>query len=393
MATTAPTFATPFIHLAAYQFGELRELRSLRSQFKEKCDAWHLKGTILLSPEGINLFVAGVPERVRDLLEEIRRLPGFSEFSGKYNPCEHQPYNRMLVRLKKEIIAFGVAGIQPADYTSKKIRPLELKQWLDEGRPVTLLDTRNDYEIKLGTFRNALPIGVQKFRDFPDAVRALPGTMKQQPIVMFCTGGIRCEKAGPFMEREGFEEAYQLEGGILKYFEDCADAHYVGECFVFDQRTGVDPSLEESGSTTCHRCQSPLTAGEQADPRFVPGKSCPYCHCPPEQERAAALAARQAKLDALVAVLPGSQPFDNFRPMTVPGGCEGMTLFPFLTRLLPHVALEEWVRLWENGQLVNDDHQVIPLDQPLSAPPRRRVVARAARHRRTGSVRAGETAA
>jgi predicted sulfurtransferase len=183
----------------------------------------------------------------------------------------------MLVRLKKEIIAFGVEGIDPARRTSPKLSARELKQWLDEGRPVTLLDTRNDYEVRLGTFRHALPIGVDHFRDFPAAVRRLPDTLKEQPIVMFCTGGIRCEKAGPFMEREGFRQIYQLDGGILKYFEECGGAHYDGECFVFDQRVGVDPALHETDSVVCFGCQSPLTEAEQEDPRYVPGRTCPYC--------------------------------------------------------------------------------------------------------------------
>src|SRR6185503_15646103 len=166
--------------------------------------------------------------------------------------------------------------IDPARRPSPKLAARTLKQWLDECRPVTLLDTRNDYEVKLGTFKNARPIGVDHFRDFPDAVRRLPSELKEQPIVMFCTGGIRCEKAGPFMEREGFKNIFQLEGGILKYFEECGGAHYDGECFVFDQRVGVDPSLHETESAQCFNCLTPLTAQEQKDERYRPGKSCPF---------------------------------------------------------------------------------------------------------------------
>ena len=120
-----------------------------------------------------------------------------------------------------------------------------------------MLDTRNDYEVKLGTFRNAVPIGIDHFREFPGAVARLPPGLKEQAIVMFCTGGIRCEKAGPFMEREGFKSIFQLDGGILKYFEECGAEHYDGECFVFDQRVGVDPSLHETGSSQCFACQTP----------------------------------------------------------------------------------------------------------------------------------------
>src|SRR5204863_4801653 len=128
-------------------------------------------------------------------------------------------------------------------------------------------DTRNDYEVKLGTFKKAQAIGIDHFRDFPDAVRRLPPAMKDQPIVMFCTGGIRCEKAGPFMEREGFKNIFQLEGGILKYFEECGGAHYDGECFVFDQRVGVDPNLQETDSVICFVCLMPLNKQEQGDSR------------------------------------------------------------------------------------------------------------------------------
>jgi predicted sulfurtransferase len=198
------------------------------------------QSAVLLSTEGINLFVAGSRESINLLLVELRNVPGLSSLEPKISESEHQPFNRMLVRIKKEIIAFGVEGIDPGKRTSPKLPATTLKQWLDEGRTVTLLDTRNDYEVKLGTFKNAHTIGIDHFREFPDAVRKLPESMKDQPIVMFCTGGVRCEKAGPFMEMEGFRNIFQLEGGILKYFEECGSAHYDGECFVFDQRVGVD---------------------------------------------------------------------------------------------------------------------------------------------------------
>ncbi|HWY29436.1 MAG TPA: rhodanese-like domain-containing protein, partial [Candidatus Acidoferrum sp.] len=189
------------VNIAAYKFVSLPELRSLRSRLLALCRGWGLKGTILLSEEGINLFVAGAGESIESLLAELRSIPGLEDLSPKFSVADHQPFRRMLVRLKKEIIAFGVEGIDPAQRTSPKLGASELKQWLDEGRPVTLLDTRNDYEVKLGTFKNAVPIGIDHFRDFPAAIRKLPPQLKEQPVVMFCTGGIRCEKAGPFMER------------------------------------------------------------------------------------------------------------------------------------------------------------------------------------------------
>ncbi len=280
------------VNIAAYKFAPLTDLRPLRERLLTLCRGWELKGTILLSPEGINLFIAGAADRVELLVAELRSLPGLADLTPKYSETDHQPFARMLVRLKKEIIAFGVPGIDPAKRTSPKLPAAELKRWLDEGRPVTLLDTRNDYEVRLGTFRHALPIGVNHFRDFPAAVRKLPETLKDQPIVMFCTGGIRCEKAGPFMEGEGFRQIYQLDGGILKYFEECGGAHWDGECFVFDQRVGVDPGLHETDSVVCFGCQSPLNEAEQKDPRYVPGRTCPYCFKTPAEQAAEALARR-----------------------------------------------------------------------------------------------------
>ena len=303
------------VNIAAYKFAYLDDLKARRTRLLALCQEAALKGTILLSPEGVNLFVAGAEEGIGRLLAELRSWPGLAELTPKVSETDHQPFRRMLVRLKKEIIAFGVPGIDPAQRTSPKLAPQELKRWLDEGRPVTLLDTRNDYEVRLGTFRNALPIGVDHFRNFPEAVRRLPSELKEQPIVMFCTGGIRCEKAGPFMEREGFRHIFQLEGGILKYFEDCGGEHYDGQCFVFDQRVGLDAGLHETEATVCFQCQTPLTEADQKDPRHMPGRSCPYCFRTPAEQTALNLATRHEAIRHAFTPLPGSVPYDNFKPV------------------------------------------------------------------------------
>ena len=216
--------ATPIINIAAYKFLPLADLRALRSQLQTLCKEADLKGTILLSPEGINLFVAGEAPGIERLLAQLRSWPGLGDLQPKVSETGHQPFRRMLVRLKKEIIAFGVAGIDPARRTSPKLSAKELERWLDEGRPVTLLDTRNDYEVKLGTFKNALAIGINHFREFPAAVAKLPPELKKQPIVMFCTGGIRCEKASALLLADGFAEVYHLRGGILRYLEEVPEA-------------------------------------------------------------------------------------------------------------------------------------------------------------------------
>ncbi len=266
-----------FINISTYKFTPLGDLPALRERLMRVCAEGALKGTILLSPEGINVFVAGARENVDALLAELRALPGLADLAAKESESAKQPYNRMLVKIKKEIIAFGIEGIDPARRPTEKLPARTLKQWLDEGRPVTLLDTRNDYEVRMGTFRGALAAGIGNFRDFPKAVEKLPGELKQQPVVTFCTGGIRCEKAGPYLELAGFQKVFQLEGGILKYFEECGGAHYDGECFVFDRRVGVDPELRETSSEMCFACQMPLTFEEQRHPHYVQGESCPHC--------------------------------------------------------------------------------------------------------------------
>ena len=340
-------------NVAAYKFAALPELRSLRARLLARCRAWELKGTILLSVEGINLFVAGETDKINLLLAELHTIPGLENLTPKISETEHQPFTRMLVRVKKEIIAFGVAGINPAERTSPKLSARELKQWLDEGRPVTLLDTRNDYEVKLGTFKNALPAGIDHFRDFPAAVAKLPPQLKTQPIVMFCTGGIRCEKAGPFMEREGFTKIFQLDGGILKYFEECGGAHYDGECFVFDQRVGLDPSLQETDATQCFRCQTPLSAADQKDSRYVSGQSCPYCFKTPAEQMAENISQRHAAMVRATTPLPGSVPYDNFKPVNVPEDCDQKMLLEVLGRIVTHVAADFWVQEFARGLIVD----------------------------------------
>lgn len=276
-----------FVNFSAYRFTPLDDLSTLRARLIDLCRAEALRGTILLSPEGINLFVAGGRAAMDRFLAELRTVPGLADLVPKESLSPDQPFNRMLVKIKKEIIAFGIEGIDPARKPTPKLAPAMLKQWLDEGRPLTLLDTRNDYEIRLGTFTGAVPAGIDHFREFPEAVAKLPPALQQQPVVMFCTGGIRCEKAGPYMERAGFAHVFQLDGGILKYFEEVGGAHFEGECFVFDRRVGVSPALQPTGAVLCYACQEPLTLAEQADPRYVYEESCPHCH-PANPAKAAA---------------------------------------------------------------------------------------------------------
>ncbi len=340
-------------NIAAYCFAPLDGLKSLRERLATACREWDLKGTLLLSTEGVNLFVAGRADAIDGLLTLLRQVPGLEQLAPKVSESRKQPFTRMLVKIKKEIIAFGVPGIDPASDPAPRLTARELKRWLDEGRPVTLLDTRNDFEVKLGTFENAVPIGIRQFRDFPAAAAKLPPT--QQPIVTFCTGGIRCEKAAPFLVQQGFDNVFQLDGGILKYFEDCGSEHFQGECFVFDKRIGLAADLDESGHGLCYVCQSLLTAEELADPLTVEGVSCPRCYRSPQAVRDESLAEHREKLRLATCPLPGKEPQDNFRPLKIAARHAGMTLLEFLTEVFDHVPRDAWLGHFAAGDVVDAD--------------------------------------
>lgn len=363
-----PMTATDSItNISCYKFAPLSGLKELRARLLAFCKERRLKGTILLSEEGINMFIAGLRGDVDALVDDLRRIPGLEGLRPKYSLSADQPFRRMLVRIKKEIIAFGVEGIEPAKYTSPRLEPKVLKQWLDEGRPVVLYDTRNDYEVKLGTFKGAIVAGIDHFRDFPAAVAKLPPELKKAEVVSFCTGGIRCEKAAPFMERAGFEHVWQLEGGILKYFEECGGEHYDGECFVFDQRVGVDPALSETDSAQCFVCQTPLTAEDQADARYVAHVSCPYCFKTSEQQQREQIEQRHAAIRAATTPLPGSVPYDHERPLHIPAACDQKTIVDAFDHVMPHIGREVWLQTAQNGRLTDKNGTPVAADHIVRA--------------------------
>lgn len=350
------------VNIAAYKFASLTELPALRDELRAMSARLALRGTILLSEEGINCFVAGSREATDELVSRIRTLPACADLEVKESLSDEQPFNRMLVKIKREIIAFGVKGIDPRQHTSPRMTPHILRAWLDEGRPVTLLDVRNNFEVNAGTFRGATAIGIDHFRDFPEAVVRLPDAMKQQPVVTFCTGGIRCEKAAPFLERMGFEQVYQLDGGILKYLEACGGAHYEGECFVFDRRVAVNAALAEAATAQCFNCQATLSTQEQDSPKYVEGESCPHCFRDPQERHAERMAARQAALQHIVDPLPGSIPYDNFRPISVPARCNGFTVLDFLDAMWTHLSRDQWRDVCHAGELFDRGNPVAATD-------------------------------
>ena len=239
----------PILNIAAYLFVSLDNLDQLRTKMLEECHARQLKGTILLTGEGINLFLAGQELEMRGFLDWLKQDLRFSRLEAKESWSEQQPFKKMLIKLKNEIIRMNHPAIRPEEGRANFISPKKLQEWLDRGtddfgRPVVMVDTRNAFEVDYGTFENALHFNINKFTEFPEAIAAHKEALADKTLVSFCTGGIRCEKSGLYMREIGMQHTYQLEGGILKYFEEVGSAHYQGSCFVFDEREALEPNLD-----------------------------------------------------------------------------------------------------------------------------------------------------
>ena len=237
------------LNISSYKFVPLPDAEELRPLLLQRCVGRNLKGTILLASEGINLFLAGPAEAVRDFVSELHTDSRFSDIEPKESWSEEPPFKKMLVKVKGEIIRMNHPTIRPAEGRAPAVTPATAKRWLDQGfddngRPVVVLDTRNDYEVDEGSFKGAIDWRLSKFTEFPAALLAHKKELQDKTIISFCTGGIRCEKAAIFMQQNGLPHTYQLEGGILKYFEETDGAHYEGGCFVFDERRAVDIELE-----------------------------------------------------------------------------------------------------------------------------------------------------
>ena len=226
--------------------------------------------------------MAGAREGIDQFLSWLRSDLRFTDIEVKESFSEKQPFNRMLVRLKREIITMKHPLIKPELGRAPAVSAADLKRWLDNGkddtgRPVVMVDTRNAFEVDVGTFENTIDYRITKFSEFPEVIEKHKDELNDKTIVTFCTGGIRCEKAAIHMKNIGYQSVYQLEGGILRYFEDVGGAHYQGDCFVFDHRTALNPNLEETETRQCFACRAVVTPREQLSPLYVEGVSCPHC--------------------------------------------------------------------------------------------------------------------
>jgi len=245
------------VNISCYKFITLSDREALKAALAQRCQALDLKGTILLAPEGVNVFLAGSREAIDAIVAWLRADPRFADLQPKESLSASAPFRKLRVRLKKEIITMKMPLIRPEEGRAPSVAAATLKQWLDrgcddEGRPVVMLDTRNDYEVEAGTFEGAVDFDIGSFSEFPPQLARHRGDFAGKTVVSFCTGGIRCEKAAIHMQAIGIERTYQLEGGILKYFEEVGGAHYRGDCFVFDQREALSADLQPA-SGRLHR--------------------------------------------------------------------------------------------------------------------------------------------
>ncbi|MBS0288182.1 MAG: sulfurtransferase [Proteobacteria bacterium] len=265
-----------FINISGYRFINLTNLEELKLQLESFCQNQALKGTILLGAEGINAFLSGSRSMI-DAFYAFLPTVGFPDMAFKESESHVCPFKYMRVKIKKEIVTMGVFDLDLEKNHAPALSAQMFKQWLEEGKDMIVLDTRNDYEVQLGTFTNAIHLDIKNFRAFPKACEQI-AHLKNKTIVTFCTGGIRCEKAAPYLVSQGFTDVYQLDGGILKYLEEFNNAHFEGECFVFDKRIAVDTQLAQTHTVQCHNCRHPVSEQDQHSEYYVEGKSCRNCY-------------------------------------------------------------------------------------------------------------------
>ena len=277
--TPRPEASGQFLVAALYHFVSFERFAAFREPLQAICDDNGVKGTLLLAHEGINGTIAGPEDGIRAVLAFLRAQPEFAGLEHKESWASSMPFLRMKARLKKEIVTMGVEDIDPNKIVGTYVAPKDWNALISD--PDTLvIDTRNDYETAIGMFRGAVDPNTKSFRDFPEWVKSNTGLHNKPKIAMYCTGGIRCEKATAFMKEQGFDEVYHLKGGILKYLEETPEEESLwdGACFVFDDRVSVTHGLKEGEHTLCHACRQPLTPQDLLSPHHEHGVTCIHCH-------------------------------------------------------------------------------------------------------------------
>jgi UPF0176 protein len=285
-----------------YQFTRFDDCGGIQRILKLACDRSGVRGTLILAPEGINGTIAGSDDAVEEVVRHIRSLPGYADMAVKNSRAGEMPFHRMKVKIKKEIVTMGEADVSPLHGVGEYVAPRDWNALISDPDTI-VIDTRNSYEVEVGTFRNAIDPKTRSFRDFPAWFREHRASLtggEAPKIAMFCTGGIRCEKATALLKAEGIEEVYHLKGGILKYLEEvpAEESLWEGECFVFDQRVCLAHRLEEGSFEICHACRMPVAEEDKSSPQYEAGVSCPGCHGTrsPIQREGYAERHRQARL-------------------------------------------------------------------------------------------------
>ena len=283
---------------ALYKFTPLPDFEARKGPLLDAALNAGARGTILLAAEGINGTIAGAREAIDAVLAHIKTLPGCDELDWKESYTDENPFLRMKVRLKREIVTMGVDGIEPEKSHERYVEPHDWNKIISD--PDTLvIDTRNDYEVSIGTFEGAVDPKTTSFREFPEWFRNFRKTHDVRKVAMYCTGGIRCEKSTAFLRKEGIEDVVHLKGGILKYLENVPqeESLWRGECFVFDERVSVSHDLAPGSYDLCHACRRPITEQDKASPAYVKGVSCPHCRNETSAEKKRAFAERQKQVD------------------------------------------------------------------------------------------------
>lgn len=287
---------------AVYKFVKLPDCAAMREPLLARCDALGITGTLLLAEEGINGTIAGTRSGIDKILEYLRSDPRLADLEHKESAAQQPPFYRMKVKLKKEIVTMGVPGIDPTEQAGQYVKPENWNALISDADGllpgVLLIDTRNDYEVAVGSFKGALDPRITTFREFPEYVKNNIDPQHKPRVAMFCTGGIRCEKASAYMLQQGFSEVYHLQGGILKYLENVPpeESLWQGECFVFDQRVAVGQGLAPGHYELCYGCSRPITAEEKTSPQYQAGVSCPNCYDALTPEKRAAAMERQKQV-------------------------------------------------------------------------------------------------
>ncbi|WP_156500488.1 rhodanese-related sulfurtransferase [Croceicoccus bisphenolivorans] len=309
MQTDTPSGDGPILVAALYRFTPFEDHQDLREPLERQCLDHGVRGTLLLAAEGINGTIAGNPEGIAAVLGHIRALPGCAELDVKFSHAEQMPFHRTKVRLKREIVTMGEPGIDPRASVGTYVDPQDWNALISDPDTI-VIDTRNDYEVAVGTFAGAIDPKTATFRDFPAWFRSarekLLNTAKPPKVAMFCTGGIRCEKSTAFLKQEGIEEVFHLKGGILKYLETVPEdeSMWQGECFVFDERVTVGHGLVQGQYELCRACRRPITEEDKTSPMFEDGVSCAACHDERTDQQRAAYRERQ-KQEMLAAARGG----------------------------------------------------------------------------------------